>query len=252
MKTDNTKNDSACGCGCGGNCSGKPWGSIVIIALCAIWIIARLAYFFGSGNKENASAKTDAVTDSALASASSVQGNDSATVRISGLLASDFEAFKTMDTSSPAFSNAFVRLQGRRKELAAQQTALEFDYRNWLNSWAATNRTAQTKIARLRALSRKDQSDPEVAAKTAKVAASLRKIVGADPVGSALLARCESLLPETEAVEKLYIECVKALGEGKVPSSPAAAREPPISALKAGPASEPVSFQPPAEKSAAE
>lgn len=241
---NDTEKKQCCCCRSG---KGTPWVSIVIVTLCLVWIVGRLIYFYqGNGNTEQ---KTGSECQSVK--------QEEKPAQINGLLASDLSVLKAKNVSEAAFTNAFKRLSDRRRELAAQQTALEFDYKNWLNSWSVTNRTIQTKIARFRSLSKQDQNDPEVAAKLAKVSASLRKVVGEDPVGSSLLSRCDALIPETEAVEKLYIECVKAMAAAKgkiVPASQEAENRAEqsvpanidLSTLKAGPVSEPVSLAAPA------
>lgn len=244
---DKDKEKKTCSCGCGGNGKKTPCVSTVIIVLCAIWIIGRLIYFYcgdGCGQKCKAVENATSSADTKASAAEAV---------INGILASDLEVLRAKAVSDPAFANAFKRLSNRRRELAAQQTAVEFDYKNWLNSWAATNKNAKAKIEQFRSLAKKDQSDPNVAAEMAKVSDGLRKFVGEDPVGAALLVRCEALLPETEAVERLYAGCVKAMaaadkgtaeasenaggGAENAPGKPVD-----LSNLRAGPASEPVAL----------
>lgn len=195
----------------------KPWISILVVVLCAVWIIARLIYFYTSGNCSSTVVQHPTSNQERQPLNVNPQTSD-----IKGILPADLDLLKAKAVNDPGFSNAFSRLTARRRELAAQQTALEFDYKNWLNSWSTTNRAVQTKIARFRSLSRQDQSNPDVAAKLAKVSASLKKTVGEDPVGAALLARCDAILLEAESVETLYRECARAAGlenSGKSPAS---------------------------------
>lgn len=240
-----------------GNQGRWPWGSIVIVTLCAIWIIARLIYFYNEPCGGGQGACDVEQENSALSTPPSALSTSPSAPKINGILASDLDLLRTKAVDDPMFKNAFKRLTDRRRELAAQQVAIDFDYKNWLNSWSTTNLKAQVKIAIFRDLASQDQNDPKVAAKMTRLAGDIRKIVGNDPVGSALLARCDALLPETEAVEKLYTECVRAMTARSGKDAPASKQVVPdektsqpvhtdLSALQAGPVSEPVSFAAPA------